>query len=280
MICPLCKERSQNFSCRRCIALLERERESKLMDLKDRIDQVQKTIQTKLRQVPQPPKILDEIKSCKVVIGEKQAWIKRNALVLESLRKYNLVSSTILDQINLKNEMDYNLSRSKIQDLIEMFRLRRVENNKMKQEVRILYFKFDLTNNNVNRRKLNQCVNVILKFVVLITKYLNQLLPNAIYLQERMIRYDFSELGLKPLELTERNGEDFLVGLATLNYNIAYLCCTQNVDILLEDCCDTLEMLAKLCGSPSLGKSVSRNLAFELIDVLEFHQQKALLLIG
>jgi hypothetical protein len=57
-----------------------------------------------------------------------------------------------------------------------------------------------------------------------------------------------------PLYLTEGNLMPFTVGLAHLNYNIAYLCHSQGVHITLAKAPNTLENLLACCNSPNLGR--------------------------
>lgn len=64
--------------------------------------------------------------------------------------------------------------------------------------------------------------------------------------------------------------------LAILNYNIAYLCFTQNVIISLDKCSETLEALAMLCEAPNLGSSrLPKGQVFhlEVEDVIDSHLQ-------
>ena len=275
MICSLCKEPSQKFSCRKCVTAGEREKESKLRDLKVKIENIQQSIQVGPLNKVSPPLLDLKIQEYRNKIIEKRLFIKLQQDKIQEFKEYEKFTpfNPIKKDDGSDFIMDYTLAKARIEELIAMFRLRRVLNKQSIQEVRILYFKFDFTNIK-NQKKLNQSVNSIIKFLVLIAQYLNQPLPNPIYAQARMIRFDYSETGLKPLELNERNAEDFLLGLAALNFNIACLCYSQGVQIQVEDTCDTLELLAKLCSSPLLGKLSNLHPDFELADVVEYHQQK------
>jgi hypothetical protein len=63
--------------------------------------------------------------------------------------------------------------------------------------------------------------------------------------------------------------------MSILNYNIAYLCHTQQISIPLDQTHETLEMLAKCCSSSELGKnSGAQTPSFdvELEHVIEHHR--------
>lgn len=98
--------------------------------------------------------------------------------------------------------------------------------------------------------------------------------------------FDFDDQGyahltrLKPLKLDVENKVAFLGGLSILDYDIAFLCASQGVAIPLEKTCNTLEMLALLCGSSGLGEyiyltsgSARVDFQLELEEVAELHQQ-------
>ena len=246
------------------------------MELKSKIEKEQQAIEIlPLVTIVAPPNNR-KVQELRDLIQEKKSTIQSQIILIESLKNYVKVSPhAVVEKLTCNPLVDTTRPRSRIQDLIALFRLRRVESSQTVQEVRILYFSFDFTKIS-NRRKWNQCMNVITKFVKLLGFYLSEPMPNQIFSHERMIRFDFSETGLKPLELNEKNADDFLIGLATLNYNIVCLCYSQDVCIKLDDTYDTLELLAKLCGSPSLGKSVRKKPEFGVSDVVQIHQQKVI----
>ena len=246
------------------------------MELKSKLEKEQHAIELlPLVTIIAPPNNR-KVQELRDLIQEKKSTIQTQITRIENLKNYVKVSAHAeVEKLACNPLVDTTRPRSRIQDLIALFRLRRVESSQAVKEVRILYFNFDFTKI-TNRRKLNQCMNVITKFVILVGFYLNEPMPNQIFSHERMIRFDFSETGLKPLELNEKNADDFLIGLATLNYNIVCLCYSQDVCIKLDDTYDTLELLAKLCGSPSLGKSVRKKPEFGVSDVVQIHQQKVI----
>ncbi|CAB5306568.1 unnamed protein product [Rhizophagus irregularis] len=57
-----------------------------------------------------------------------------------------------------------------------------------------------------------------------------------------------------PLFLTAENLESFTVGMAMLNYNIAYLCHTQGIEIPYHKVPHTLHNLFHCCNAPNLGR--------------------------
>ncbi|CAG8484231.1 5337_t:CDS:2 [Acaulospora colombiana] len=58
-----------------------------------------------------------------------------------------------------------------------------------------------------------------------------------------------------PLVLNDHNLEVFTVGMAMLNYNIAYLCYTQGVEVAFHKIPHTLQNLYLCCQAPNLGRS-------------------------
>ncbi|KAI8800366.1 UV radiation resistance protein and autophagy-related subunit 14-domain-containing protein [Cladochytrium replicatum] len=65
-----------------------------------------------------------------------------------------------------------------------------------------------------------------------------------------------------PLYLADSNIDQFTIGLAMLNYDIAYLCWTQGVQVPFVRMANTLENLARCCQSPQLGRNVFRVLEY------------------
>lgn len=56
-----------------------------------------------------------------------------------------------------------------------------------------------------------------------------------------------------PLFLDDKNFRRFTIGMAMLNYNIAYLCYTQGVEIPLSRVTNALQALMECCRSPRIG---------------------------
>ncbi|ORY49112.1 hypothetical protein BCR33DRAFT_635755, partial [Rhizoclosmatium globosum] len=56
-----------------------------------------------------------------------------------------------------------------------------------------------------------------------------------------------------PLFLSDTNRDDFMLGLAVLSYDIAYLCWTQGVTVNTAAGCNLLENLAICCRAVKLG---------------------------
>ncbi|KAJ3060885.1 hypothetical protein HDU99_005742, partial [Rhizoclosmatium hyalinum] len=61
---------------------------------------------------------------------------------------------------------------------------------------------------------------------------------------------------LLPLFLSDTNRDDFILGLAVLSYDIAYLCWTQGVTVNTAAGCNLLENLAICCRAVKLGRDV------------------------
>ncbi|KAJ1334582.1 hypothetical protein BSLG_007737 [Batrachochytrium salamandrivorans] len=64
--------------------------------------------------------------------------------------------------------------------------------------------------------------------------------------------------GIRPLYSNESNTEAFVTGLALLNYDIAYMCYTQGIDIPFKRTVYLLENLAACCQALELGKEFGR----------------------
>jgi len=65
---------------------------------------------------------------------------------------------------------------------------------------------------------------------------------------------DFNNSKRTPLFLTDENLEGFTVGMAMLNYNIAYLCHTQGIEIPYLKVPHTLHNLFLCCHASNLGR--------------------------
>ncbi|KAG2223582.1 hypothetical protein INT45_001664 [Circinella minor] len=78
-----------------------------------------------------------------------------------------------------------------------------------------------------------------------------------------------------PLFLDDKNLRRFTIGMAMLNYDIAYLCHTQGIEIPLSQVTNALQALMACCRSPRLGlqSHISLYQGIRSIDFqLEFHQ--------
>ncbi|OAJ40239.1 hypothetical protein BDEG_24002 [Batrachochytrium dendrobatidis JEL423] len=116
---------------------------------------------------------------------------------------------------------------------------------------------------NQQREKLNAVVGYALQLTIFLSQYLDIVLPfhTTFAGDQSSIQQSFeSEIdhGTKPLFTDEANTESFVTGLALLNYNIAYLCYTQGVNIPFERSVNLLENLAACCQAIDLGREFGR----------------------
>ncbi|KAG0266382.1 hypothetical protein DFQ27_009823 [Actinomortierella ambigua] len=110
---------------------------------------------------------------------------------------------------------------------------------------------------NYDRDEINTSIGNVIHMSTLIACYLGVKLPFLTYLRSFVyhIHPSLSASSRRtPLNLSETNLESFAMGLAMLNYNIAYLCYSQGVTISLKKAPNTLENLLACCQSPDLGK--------------------------
>ncbi|KAF9974070.1 hypothetical protein BGZ73_002659 [Actinomortierella ambigua] len=110
---------------------------------------------------------------------------------------------------------------------------------------------------NYDRDEINTSIGNVIHMSTLIACYLGVKLPFLTYLRSFVyhIHPSLSASSRRtPLNLSETNLESFAMGLAMLNYNIAYLCYSQGVTIPLKKAPNTLENLLACCQSPDLGK--------------------------
>ncbi|KAH6563718.1 hypothetical protein BASA60_004699 [Batrachochytrium salamandrivorans] len=113
------------------------------------------------------------------------------------------------------------------------------------------------------REKLNAVVGYALHLTLLLSDYLDIPLPFHLCSagNNSNIRYTAeNELddGIRPLYSNESNTEAFVTGLALLNYDIAYMCYTQGIDIPFKRTVYLLENLAACCQALELGKEFGR----------------------
>ncbi|KAF9905660.1 hypothetical protein EC991_001490 [Linnemannia zychae] len=110
---------------------------------------------------------------------------------------------------------------------------------------------------NYDRDEINTTIENVIHMTRLVACYLGVKLPFETFLKKSQYYIHASmTAGAKraPLYLTESNLMPFTVGLAHLNYNIAYLCHSQGVHITLAKAPNTLENLLACCNSPNLGR--------------------------
>ncbi|KAF9332106.1 hypothetical protein BGZ91_011834 [Linnemannia elongata] len=110
---------------------------------------------------------------------------------------------------------------------------------------------------NYDRDEINTTIENVIHMTRLVACYLGVKLPFETFLKKSQYYIHAAmTAGAKraPLYLTEGNLMPFTVGLAHLNYNIAYLCHSQGVHITLAKAPNTLENLLACCNSPNLGR--------------------------
>ncbi|KAF9921487.1 hypothetical protein FBU30_008462 [Linnemannia zychae] len=110
---------------------------------------------------------------------------------------------------------------------------------------------------NHDRDEINTTIENVIHMTRLVACYLGVKLPFETFLKKSQYYIHAAmTAGAKraPLYLTEDNLIAFTVGLAHLNYNIAYLCHSQGVHIPLAKAPNTLENLLACCNSPNLGR--------------------------
>ncbi|KAJ3154229.1 hypothetical protein HDU89_008296 [Geranomyces variabilis] len=112
---------------------------------------------------------------------------------------------------------------------------------------------------NVPRERFNAAIGHTVHLCVLLFHYLHISMPFLLascgdrsYARAR--HEDDSEVSRRPLYLTDSNADGFIVGLAMLNYNVAFLCHSQGVLIPIYDVPNTLENLVACCQAPDLGR--------------------------
>ncbi|RUS23878.1 UV radiation resistance protein and autophagy-related subunit 14-domain-containing protein [Jimgerdemannia flammicorona] len=124
-----------------------------------------------------------------------------------------------------------------------------------------------------DREELNAAIGHVVHLLSLLTQYLGVKLPYAIvnrgvYSFAREVLYK-KRTDKQPLFLDEQNGKAFTIGLAMLNYDIAYLCQTQGVDVPLNCVANTLQNLLACCQSLNLGR-YSHNATYALVPDQSF----------
>ncbi|KAI8078023.1 UV radiation resistance protein and autophagy-related subunit 14-domain-containing protein [Gilbertella persicaria] len=113
------------------------------------------------------------------------------------------------------------------------------------------------------KEELNAPIGLVIHMLGLVVRYLGIKLPFMIFQKGiqhyiRMIPPNtqiWSSTRKFPLFLEEddKNFKRFVVGMAMLNYNLAYLCHTQGVKIPVSQVVNTLQSLMACCRAPGLG---------------------------
>ncbi|KAI9275630.1 UV radiation resistance protein and autophagy-related subunit 14-domain-containing protein [Phascolomyces articulosus] len=131
-----------------------------------------------------------------------------------------------------------------------------------------------------SKEELNAAIGHLIHMLGLIIRYLGVKLPFPIY-YKTMYPYIRSTIAKQrnsskmPLFLDDKNLRRFTIGMAMLNYDIAYLCHTQGVEIPLSQVTNALQALMACCRSQRLGlrSHISLYQGIRSIDFpLEFHQ--------
>ncbi|KAI8148887.1 UV radiation resistance protein and autophagy-related subunit 14-domain-containing protein [Fennellomyces sp. T-0311] len=107
--------------------------------------------------------------------------------------------------------------------------------------------------------ELNAAISYLIHMLGLIVRYLGVKLPFPI-VYRTMYPYVRSTLSKErptnskmPLFLDDKNLRRFAIGMAMLNYDIAYLCHSQGVEIPVSQVVNPLQALMACCRSPRLG---------------------------
>ncbi|KAG2178658.1 hypothetical protein INT44_001811 [Umbelopsis vinacea] len=113
----------------------------------------------------------------------------------------------------------------------------------------------------IDKTELNAAIGHVIHSTTLIARYLGVKLPfllinNGRYSHARTTRWkDGKQTHSKmPLFLSDRNLRKFIVGMAMLSYDIAYLCYTQHVDVPLSQVTNVLQNLMQCCRAEHLGE--------------------------
>ncbi|CAO3652588.1 unnamed protein product [Cunninghamella blakesleeana] len=131
--------------------------------------------------------------------------------------------------------------------------------------------------------ELNSAIGYTVQMLELIVQYLGIKLPFTIFRKDlrlyiRSIPHSriYQNQSKMPLFLdNDKSFRRFLIGITMLNYDIAYLCYTQGVDIPLSQVANALQNIMACCNSPQLGlQSHSSNLGGikDLNYVYDFQQ--------
>jgi hypothetical protein len=222
---------------------------STIITWKNRLSFLQFQIQLKTRLLKQS--------RCDVVAAQRIQQEKQSRLQRLS-KKQPLGEPSSIESIPFETLVQYQCYL--IKDLVSIFRLRKVIRNQSKLEYRILSVGFSPFSmlckcEPVLQRKWNAGIMFVVAFLLQMSHYLEIILPYRLQFGAPCTIHSKSEhtheLHLSP----ETNQlDEFITALSKLNYNIAYLCSTQSVSIPLDQCHETLEMLAKCCSSSRLAQ--------------------------
>ncbi|CAG8594195.1 8577_t:CDS:2 [Acaulospora morrowiae] len=130
-----------------------------------------------------------------------------------------------------------------------------------------------------SHENINAAVGHVIHMLGLVAHYLGVKLPFMVVNRGSKSYTKGSVPGIPiskmPLVLNDRNLERFTVGMAMLNYDIAYLCHTQGVEIASHKVPHTLQNLYLCCQAPNLGRSghlTALNRIFDQSFSLDFEE--------
>ncbi|KAI8373151.1 UV radiation resistance protein and autophagy-related subunit 14-domain-containing protein [Radiomyces spectabilis] len=109
------------------------------------------------------------------------------------------------------------------------------------------------------KEPINAAVELIVHALLLFVRYLGIKLPFRLFYQQAHLYVRPSTIWKyakekMPLFLDDdRDYRKFILGVAMLNYNLAYLCHLQGVVVSMEQLADTLSLLSLCCRAPRLG---------------------------
>ncbi|KAI9487929.1 UV radiation resistance protein/autophagy-related protein 14 [Zychaea mexicana] len=109
-----------------------------------------------------------------------------------------------------------------------------------------------------SKEELNAAIGHLTHMLGLITRYLGVKLPfpvfhKTMYPYVRSATAKLRHSSKMPLFLDDKNLRRFTIGMAMLNYDIAYLCHSQGVEIQLSQVANSLQALMACCRSQRLG---------------------------
>ncbi|KAG0003465.1 hypothetical protein BGZ65_001677, partial [Modicella reniformis] len=110
---------------------------------------------------------------------------------------------------------------------------------------------------NYDRDEINTTIENVVHMMTLVACYLGIKLPFDTHTRQSKyyIQAAFTAGSKRaPLFLSEVNINLFATGLAQLNFNIAYLCHSQGIQVTLANATNTLENLLACCEAPNLGR--------------------------
>ncbi|KAL1921377.1 uncharacterized protein VTP21DRAFT_11093 [Calcarisporiella thermophila] len=160
--------------------------------------------------------------------------------------------------------MTVGLRQELVAKLVSLFDLRRVQDVRGRDaamEYQILGMwlpsRGDFTK--FPRHELNATLGHVIHFTNVLSYYLGVKLPFQV-VNRGTKSYARAALAGKPssktpLYLNDLNSQSFMVGWAMLNYDIAYLCYTQGVEITVNRAPNTLHNLLLCCQSAKLGRN-------------------------